>query len=57
MGFSKYNKSYFEVINERYSCRKFTAEKIKTEEIITAKKNWMEILKRERERMGHGEKL
>ena len=33
MGFSKYNKSYFEVINERYSCRKFTAEKIKTEEI------------------------
>lgn len=33
MDLKKYTKSYFEVIEERFSCRSFTADKIKTEEI------------------------
>lgn len=33
MELKKYSKSYFDVIEERFSCRSFTAEKISTEEI------------------------
>lgn len=33
MDTKKYTKNYFEVINERFSCRSFTAEKLSTEQI------------------------
>ena len=33
MDTKKYTKNYFEVINERFSCRSFTAEKPSTEQI------------------------
>ena len=33
MGINKYSKTYFDCINERFSCRSFTADKITTEEI------------------------
>ncbi len=33
MDLKKYSKTYFEVIEERFSCRSFTASKITTEEI------------------------
>ena len=33
MDLTKYNKTYFEVINERFSCREFTLERIKTDEV------------------------
>lgn len=35
MELKKYNKSYFEVIEERFSCRAFTAEKLTIEQIHT----------------------
>ncbi|MBQ9519980.1 MAG: nitroreductase family protein [Acholeplasmatales bacterium] len=33
MDYTKYNKSYFDVINDRYSCREFTDEVISIEQI------------------------
>ncbi len=33
MDLTKYNKSFFEVINERFSCREFRDERITTEEV------------------------
>ncbi len=33
MDLKKYQKSYFDVIEQRYSCRSFTADKITTEEL------------------------
>lgn len=33
MDLKKYSKSYFDVIQERFSCRSFTAEKVETEKL------------------------